>query len=214
MKTYFALISTVLILWINTNAQDSGLFIDTRDGLTYKWVKIGNQVWMAENLKHKPESGNYWANPKYESYVSTYGYLYSWTTACDVCPNGWHLPSDAEWKKLTHYLGKSVAGDKMKEKGNTHWKIFKKNKRTTNSSRFSALPGGLRYPNGGFKFVTEKAFFWSSTLYNNNNAWCLEFGYQVGIAYHTYIGNTIGISVRCLQDNTDYKIMKELNGKD
>jgi uncharacterized protein (TIGR02145 family) len=82
-----------------------GQLTDKRDGKTYKTVKIGNQVWMAENLAFKPSSGNYWAYDDDNSNVAKYGYLYDWETALDVCPAGWHLPSDKEWPVLTDYLG-------------------------------------------------------------------------------------------------------------
>jgi len=142
------------------------------DGNSYKTIKIGNQIWMAENLKTThyangdaiPDgtgagdiSGE--TDPKYWfayvddlNNVTTYGRLYTWYTVIDsrnVCPDGWHVPTDTEWTTLTDYLGgTSVAGGKLKETGTTHWTT--PNTGATNETGFTALPGGYRSNNGAF----------------------------------------------------------------
>jgi len=121
--------------------QQTGTFIDTRDGKVYKTVKVGNQTWFAENLAFNADSGC-WAYADSEKYVKTYGYLYTYKTAVKVCPLGWRLPTDADWKELFNYSGgDSVAGAKLKSK--LLWK--KPNKGAIDSIGFSALPGGYRY---------------------------------------------------------------------
>ena len=95
----------------------TGTFTDSRDGKTYKYVTIGKQVWMAENLAYAPSSGNYWAYHNNSSNVAKYGYLYDWQTSKNVCPTGWHLPTDEEWQELIDFAGgKDDAGTKLKAK--------------------------------------------------------------------------------------------------
>jgi len=116
----FIFLAFQLLLFYTTCKKDdvqskTGTFTDARDNHAYKWVRIGDQVWMAENLAYKPSSGNYWAYNNDQNNIAIYGYLYDWKTACNVCPSGWHLPSDAEWTKLRDYLGGyETAGGKLK----------------------------------------------------------------------------------------------------
>ena len=127
-----------------TELSIASSFTDFRDNRAYKTAEIGNQVWMAENLAYKSPTGC-WAYANNENNIATYGYLYDWATAKNVCPLGWHLPSDTEWKVLIDYLGgESVAGGKMKESGTTHWES--PNLGATNESAFWALPSGIRCP--------------------------------------------------------------------
>jgi uncharacterized protein (TIGR02145 family) len=170
-------LSTLLLIGfglIKLHAQTNGTFTDLRDGKKYKTVKIGEQVWMAENLSYLPSvigpsissdtTAYYYvygyadtvvADAKATVNYTTYGVLYNWTAAMNgsasnssivqgVCPTGWHLPSDTEWKELTVYLGEaSVAGGKLKETDTTHW--ISPNAGATNETGFAALPGGSRF---------------------------------------------------------------------
>jgi uncharacterized protein (TIGR02145 family) len=119
-------------------------FTDARDNNIYKYVKIGNQYWMAENLRFKPDSGLFAVYDHDTSYISEYGYFYDWYTACQVCPSGWHLPSRDEWVELLDYIGgEELAKGKLKEAGNKHW--VSPNVGATNEFGFSALPGGTYF---------------------------------------------------------------------
>jgi uncharacterized protein (TIGR02145 family) len=143
--------------------------------------------------------------------LATYGYLYNWyavkgivtegsTSYKNLCPSGWHIPSDAEWTNLTNYLGgEAVAGGKMKTAGTTFWSL---NTAATNESDFSALPGGYRFSDGSFRDISRNAFFWSATEYDPINAWLRYLSYDNGNVYR-YVNinfKLFGASVRCLRD--------------
>lgn len=177
--------------------KDTSTYLDNRDGNIYKTVKIGTQWWMAENLKYQPSSGNYWAYNNNNSYVSTYGYLYDWETACNVCPDGWHLSSLKDWNVLAEQLG-DVTGIKMKETGNTHWNESKV--RVTNSSGFTALPGGMRSYYGSFERLGKEANFWTSLDLKVPNSWGESFLYNYDVSIIKITGTASGFSVRCVKD--------------
>ncbi len=167
---------------------------DQRDGKTYKTVKIGNQVWMAENLAFKPSSGNYWAYDDDNSNVAKYGYLYDWETANNVCPVGWHLPSDNEWTVLTDYLG-DEAGTKMKSTSG-----WKDGGNGTNESGFNGFPGGCRDYNGDFDGIGYYGYWWSSSEDDTFYAWGRKLGSNFGGVFSYYGYKADGFSVRCLRD--------------
>jgi len=159
-----SLLLTVVILNIAmcSLAQVSGTFKDSRDGKTYKTVKIGTQTWLANNLAFKASSGCYeYDNNKANS--TTFGYLYTWETAKKVCPTGWHLPSMAEWTTLiTNTGGENTAGKKLKEAGIKHW--AEPNTGATNQSGFTALPGGGRQEDGQFTQLNVDGNWWTSDV--------------------------------------------------
>jgi uncharacterized protein (TIGR02145 family) len=118
----------------------------------------------------------------------------------NVCPTGWHVPTDAEWTVLTDYLGgASVAGGKMKEVGTTSW--YSPNADATNASLFTALAGGNRYNNGIFYDFCNNGYWWSSTEKDTESAWCrFLYSNYGGIAFRNQFNNLRGLSVRCLKD--------------
>jgi uncharacterized protein (TIGR02145 family) len=193
-------------------------YTDPRDGTVYKTVTIGNQVWMAENLKYLPsvvgpETGSI-ATPYYYVYgydgtnladakatanYSTYGVLYNWEAAKNVCPTGWHLPSDSEWTELTDYLGgESVSGGKLKETGTTHWN--NPNEGTTNETGYTALPGGSRHGSGTFIGVGINGSWWSATESDTDYALYRGMYYGDSSVYRIDFSKDVGFSVRCVRD--------------
>jgi uncharacterized protein (TIGR02145 family) len=185
--------SIAVILAINLNAQQTVTLTDSRDGKTYKTVKISNQIWMAENLAHKPASGNYWAYDNNQSNVAKYGYLYDWQTACNVCPTGWHLPSDAECTHLTDFLGR-LSGTKLKAKNG-----WSNNGNGTDDYGFSVLPGGYRIYPGSFYGIEDLGRWWSSYGSDHIGRDRIMANYY-GDVTKGIDSKPSGFSVRCLRD--------------
>jgi uncharacterized protein (TIGR02145 family) len=198
--------------------SSGGTFTDTRDGKVYQTVVIGTQEWMAENLAYLPSvvgpgtgsnttsyyyvygyDGTNVADAKATDNYATYGVLYNWTAAMNACPDGWHLPSDAEWTELTDYLGgTSVAGGKLKETGTTHW--ASPNTDATNETGFTALPGGYRNLNGYFNTIGNFGVWWSATEYSTNFAWYRYMLCNYNNVLRSHDNKELGFSVRCVRD--------------
>ena len=197
-----------------------------QDGNTYKTVTIGNQTWMAENLRTTKYSdgsaipivtdktawtsltiGAYcnYQNAKGTDTVATYGRLYNWYAATDshnIAPIGWHVPTDAEWTLLTTFLGgESVAGGKMKETGTIHW--FSPNTAATNESGFSATPSGVcigKILPTAFDELGVQGLYWSCTQYDASEAWVLNLGHDITSCGHGYYFKQVGFAVRLVKD--------------
>jgi uncharacterized protein (TIGR02145 family) len=210
--------------YILVNTQyESGILTDSRDGNIYNTVKIGNQWWMAENLKYLPSvvgpgtgskttpyyyvygyNGRVVADAKTTSNYTTYGVLYNWPAVNPsgvqgVCPTGWHLPSDAEWTELTDYLGgESGAGNKLKETGTTHWNSPRAG--ATNETGFTALPGGYRTSNRRFVDIRYTGSWRSATELNATDAWFRRMYGNNSFVFSFNHGKEEGYSVRCIRD--------------
>jgi len=181
---------------VTTPISDSagGIFTDPRDGQKYRTVKIGNQIWMAENLNYK--TGNCWAYDNNESNRQKYGLLYHWKTAMNASPAGWHLPTREEWDELVRVAGGSEAEKNLKSK--TGW-YDKSN--GTDKFGFSALPGGYRWLNGGFDDVGGYGLWWSATEHESGRAAYIRImGSGVESVFEGRRHESCGCSVRCLQD--------------
>jgi len=168
-------------------------------GQIYNTVEIGNQCWFKENLNY--ETSNSWWYDNSSANGDVYGRLYTWNDALTACPSGWHLPSYDEWTILTDYLGGIlVAGGKMKETGTEHWNS--PNTGATNSSGFTGLPGGYRYPIGYFDDLGFSGMSWSATEVEvgSTEARYRNLGYGHEALGHGNYYKEGGLSVRCLKD--------------
>lgn len=140
-----------------------------------------------------------------ENNIATYGRLYTWYAVTDsrnICPTGWHLPTDGEWVKLIiSQGGESIAGGKLKETGTTHW--YSTNSNVTNESGFTALPAGSRFYNENeFAGIFFNGWWWSSTpdAGNLNNAWVIYVGNsEINISNGCWQKKN-GNSVRCIKN--------------
>jgi len=192
------------------------------DGTLYHTVKIGTQTWMVENLKVTHyrngdaianvtdntawvylSSGAYcWYNNDIAN-KSIYGAMYNGYTISDsrnIAPKGWHVATLEEWTTLMTYLGgETLAGATMKEAGTTHW--LSPNTGATNTSGFTALPGGLRQKDSGDFFnMGYNAFFWNNTQtdsYSTKQSVLFNDRTNYGLSV---CSNNYGISVRCIKD--------------
>jgi uncharacterized protein (TIGR02145 family) len=206
--------------------DNSGIFKDCRDIIEYNWVRIGEQIWMAENLAYLPnvspsisvsdtipvyhvyeyEGTNVNVARSNELYLY-YGALYNWEAAKTACPAGWKLPEDDDWKVLEKHLGMTES-----DADSTGWRksgdVGKKMKSLKgwlgegngdNSSGFNALPAGCRYANGGFTAIGWYAHFWSSTEYDSLDTWRrLLMGGRNGISRQNQPKRE-ALSVRCIK---------------
>ena len=171
---------------------------DLRDGQTYKTVKIGDQVWMAENHGHETTSSICGE----KEFLTLYGCLYSWDEAKTVCPVGWHLPSQAEWNTLIEFVGDSSTAGKILKATNT-WSDKGHYKDGTDDYGFTALPGGVRLPQRGKThqtFVNSGAFFWSATEVDDDESITLVLRYENDAATLFENDKDAGVSVRCVKN--------------
>jgi uncharacterized protein (TIGR02145 family) len=194
------------------------------DGNKYSVIQIGKQSWLGENLKTTKFNdgtpiplvtgntewsaltapGYCWYNNDKAAYGDVYGALYNWYTVSmatngnkNVCPVGWHVPTDAEWTVLTDYLGgASVAGGPLKETGTVHW--LSPNTGATNTSGFTALPGGFR--GTSYSYVRQRGYWWTGTARSTTNSWYRNMTYNQASVARSNTYKYFGLSVRCIKD--------------
>ena len=189
---------------------------DLRDGKVYKTVKIGDQVWMAENLNFETDSSFCYSDSAY--FCAMHGRLYKWAAAvgksesecgygntCSlpsgdvqgVCPSGWHLPSKAEFKSLIATVGEdSTAGKVLKSASG--WTAGGYG---TDDFGFAALPAGTRGHGGGYSGAYFLAFFWSSTEIDDNNVFNMYLTFNGDSVHQSGDIKDFAFSVRCVKDD-------------
>jgi uncharacterized protein (TIGR02145 family) len=181
----------------------SGTFKDDRDSKSYKWVKIGELVWMAENLNYRgkePDTlGRCYDNDP--ANCTKYGRLYDWATAKVACPKDWHLPKwGNEWQELVDIAGGArTAGTKLKAGDGKGWNTSNGYKAGTDDYGFSALPGGYSYSVGGGYDLKSRGYWWSAAE-DINNAFCGEMRYDDVSVFSGYHSKSTFYSVRCIKD--------------
>ena len=253
MKRKLLPVLLILLIPIFNNCEkdsdnSSSFIVNDYDGNNYKTVQIGDQIWMAENLKathysdgtviQLVEDGTSWyylgytdkAMCYYNNSIankSTYGGLYTWAAAMKgapsstsnpsgvqgVCPDGWHLPSDDEWKELEIYLGMSQTdanradyrgspvGSKLAGDSTLWNKDVLRDDSNFGTSEFWGLPSGRRSSVGMFTYLGESTTFWSATEYDSSRVWYrhLAFNYSDVLRYWNVYKNE-GRSIRCIKD--------------
>lgn len=236
MKKSIFTTAVVVVATLNSLAQCAATYTDTintllHDGINcidYPVVKIGTQWWMAENVNATLYADgtpvSYYNYNNDTAYGTVYGKLYQWQVAMNgaassdaipsgvqgVCPTGWHLPGDTEWKQLEINLGMSQTqadsagwrgtneGGQLKETGTIHW--FNTNIGATNSTGFDALPGGLRNTNGSFAFAGNDGNWWSATEITANIGRLRHLNNMEARVYRDVKYKSYGFSVRCAKD--------------
>ena len=174
-------------------------FTDKRDGKVYKIVKIGSQVWFAENLNYDVKGSVCYDN-KAEN-CAKYGRLYDWEMAVKACPAGTHLPTNEEWTVLENSVrSRPTAGTKLKSsEGWNH------NGNGTDDYGFSALPGGQVRYDGIFDGTGYFGYWWSATENEADYAWYRIIYYYSEYVYGYYLNKAYLFSVRCVVDDEKEK---------
>lgn len=208
MSRYSLYLSSVALLACLTSplaSQQTGSFVDPRSSDSYRWVRIGYQVWMAEDLRFP--GGIYYD-------LAQYGRVYTWEAARQLCPSGWHLPSDPEWQQLERAAGMAdseLASEGQRNSGEVGrtlkaqrgWRtsLFGTDGNGGDVYGFAALPGGF-YQGYDHRFLWwgSHVMFWTSTEVDSENAISRELdsdyaGVQRGSSYKVH-----GAYVRCIAD--------------
>nr|WP_306447959.1 FISUMP domain-containing protein [Odoribacter splanchnicus] len=183
---------------LNPDFKCGDVLIDNEQtkGVRYKTVKIGNQCWMAENLRREISGGKYLCYNNDVLNCKRYGYLYNWNAAVGaftekiqgICPKGWHIPTYAEWKTLYTVVGEAA---KLKSQlGSWGNQVYTAVNMGTNETRFSALPAGAANTPGnasyfarftGHKYIYEGAWWWTSSSWTGG--WGTYYYYSYGDKY-------------------------------
>jgi uncharacterized protein (TIGR02145 family) len=217
----FITILFAIISMAGTMASDKNNFLstDTIKSLSPDEAKIGNQIWMTRNLDTEmfrngdiiphAETLEDWkragreAQPAWCYYDNDpaneekYGKLYNWYAVTDprgLAPQGWRIPSVDDWSELTDYLG-TGAGNKIKSKEG-----WFREKNNSNSTGFSALPGGFRDFIGDFLGIESFGYWWTSSEESKDFSWAKYARYNLEYVYSDNGNKENGLSVRCIKN--------------
>ena len=180
------------------NKKVRGSFLTDVEGREYKTVRIGGQIWMAENMKtSKATDGlnvkSYFPDNDKNNFEK-YGRLYTWNVARSLCPQGWRLPTDNDWEILRNYLG-SHAGAKLKD--TLSW--ISPGFNTSNETHFSARPAGYANFNSSETYFGTRTVFWSSTAKDTSHIWCRLMINNVDSLVRLTENPHKAVSVRCVK---------------
>jgi uncharacterized protein (TIGR02145 family) len=204
----------------SVSKDEVNYFIDPRDNKRYKTFMLGNKVWMAENLKATRFNDNTdipqvidkiaWTrleSPAFcwyenQEVYSTYGALYNWYTVTSnkLCPRGWNVPSEEDWKELTDACGGlEQAAGYLKESGTSHWN--RPNEGYLSDNPFKALPGGLRDELGEFGDIGSRGYWWSYMKgYKPTGRYLTMYNSSSAVILKSLKSRPIGLSVRCVRE--------------
>ncbi len=201
--------------------------VDPRDKQVYKTVQIGDRRWMAENLRFNLKGTECYE--KKEANCERYGRLYTWAAAMrlvehynyvsfkklkltkaqksryhDVCPSGWHVPSNNEWSRLKYYVGKKGKSDGVgiSLKSSELWERDFRNPMGTDEFGFNAIPAGEKNPFSGFLDLGRSTQFWARQEVDDVGAYYWSLMYDTRTFDKVMTGKDMAASVRCVEDKT------------
>ena len=203
---------------VSSNAKNFGFMKDSRDGQIYKTVKIGMQTWMAENLNYETPKATksfermmnatmetvWYDDPTSFCYnddvinCTRFGRLYAWKIAMQACPEGWRLPTKADWEFLISFVGREKSGKSLKSSAG-----WFNGKNGTDTYGFTALPAGMKniysvYGEDEYSVEGRGSYFWSSTELDSNGAYGMYLQYYKNKADLVVDYKNLGGSVRCV----------------
>ncbi len=196
-------------------------YIIDHENNSYRTIRIGKQIWLAENLRVKsfadgtpltlanykdewlPNDKPLYSAVNYDTLRKKYvGYLYNWKVIADnraVCPTGWRIPKDSEWKLLDKELKNENIVGKLIENNPTHWKGIKLDSVVLNSSGFTAQPTGVINERGEFINLYSSSYWWSSSIYYGNFSCFFTIDAKKNIGEHLNGNQNQGMAIRCIK---------------
>jgi len=200
--------SRTIIVGGNGGGGVTGTITDSRDSQSYNTIEIGSQTWLSENMNF--ETADSWFHKDDPANGPIFGRLYTWEAALNVCPDGWHLPTDDEWKQLELHLGMSQeevdkeyewrgTDEGSKLKATTGWN---ENGNGINSSGFTGLPGGFKYVDDNWPWDDTGwiGWWWSASEFSTTAAWNRLLSGTSDQVERDEDHKMAGLSVRCVKD--------------